>query len=107
MVMLLHVGTVLCLEEHDCGPVVRFILNEVAASTCGKRSRVLARIHGDVERIASNDLMKMGCVLHARVDERICSFNDELRAGEPQHVLGYSILRESRSDEQSSPLHRD
>lgn len=105
--MFLHVCAVLRLEEHDRGPVVRLVLNEVAASAGRQLGRILAGIHGDIERVTSDDLMKMRCVLHARVDKRICSLNNELRASKSQHVLGSSILRESCSGKKSGPLHRD
>lgn len=105
--MVSHVGSVLRLEEHDCGPVVGFILNKATGSALRKLGWVLAGVHGDVESIASHDLMKMRRVLHARVDERISSLNNELGACKSQHVLSSNVLRECRGGEKSGPLHRD
>jgi hypothetical protein len=106
--MHLHVGSVLRLEEHDRGPVVGLVLNEAARCARRKRSGILTRIHGNVESIASDDLMKMRSVLHARVDQRISSLDDELRACKSKHVaLSSNILRKGCSGEKSGPLHRD
>jgi hypothetical protein len=107
MLGIVRVGAVLGLEEHDCSPVVRLVLNEVAACASRELGWILAGIHGDVERVTSHDLVEMRSVLYARVDKRICSLNDKLRASETQHVLSGSILRESRSSEEGGPLHRD
>jgi ABC-type cobalamin transport system ATPase subunit len=52
--------------------------------------------------------MKMRGVLLARVDERIGPLDDELRAGETQHLLRCDIAGKSRNgSEEGSPLHRD
>lgn len=104
---LLHVRSVLGLEEHDRSPVVRLVLDKAAGSALRKCGRVLGWVHGDVESITPNNLVKMGSVLHAGVDERICSFDDKLRARKSQHILSGGIVRKSCSGNDGSPLHRD
>lgn len=66
------------LEEHDRGPVVRLVLVERARCAGGQRGGIVGRVHSDVEGVTSDNLVKMGSVLHARVDERIRSLNDQL-----------------------------
>jgi hypothetical protein len=88
--------TVLCLEKHHSSPVVRFILDEAAGSALRKLRGVVCGVHGDVEGVTSDDLMKMRCVLHAGVDKRICSFDDKLRASKSQHILCSNIPGEGR-----------
>jgi hypothetical protein len=102
-----HVGAVLCLEEHDCSPVVGLVLHEIAAGASRELGRILAGVHGDVEGVASHDLVEMGSVLHAWIDKGICPLDNKLRASKPQHVLSSSILCENRSSDKSGPLHRD
>ena len=103
------VATVLVLEEHDGCPVVRLVLDEAARRALGELGRVVVGVHGDVKRISSNNLMKMGREFHARVDKGIRSFNDQLGACEPQHILTSGLLREERRkrSSKSSPLHVD
>jgi hypothetical protein len=103
----LHVTSVLSLEEHDRSPVVRFILREAARCARGSLGNVVGRIHGNVERISTDNLMKMRGVLHAGVHKRIGPFNDELRASKSQHILSSSILREGSRDEKGGPMHLD
>jgi hypothetical protein len=103
------VGAVLSLEEHNSSPVVRLVLVEAASRALGELGEVVCWVHGDVKSVTSNNLMKMGSVLLARVDERICSLNNQLRASESQHVpLRGDIAGKSRNgSEEGSPLHRD
>ena len=83
------VAAVAGLEEHDGGPVVGQVLDEAArrARRLG-REVVLADLHGQVERVAADDLVQVGRVADARVDEGVDAVDDELRAREAQHVLG-------------------
>ena len=97
---------VLRLEEHDGRPVVGQILLEGAGCAGGLAGQVVSlRIHGDVEGVSSDDLMKMGSVLLARVDDRVNTVDDELRTSKSKHVLCGSILREERRGGESCPLH--
>jgi hypothetical protein len=100
------VGTVLGLEKHDGGPVVGLVLGEAA-----RRARrplgevVLDGGHGQVERVAAHDLVEMGRVADAGVDQGIDTVDDELRAGEPQHVLRNSAVGQQRNRRgEGSPL---
>jgi hypothetical protein len=102
------VAAVLVLEEHDGGPVVGLVLYEAARCALGLLGDILRRIHGDVEGVSSNDLMKMGGELHAGVDKGIRPLNNQLRACKPEHAsLGGGLLREERgrNSSKSSPLH--
>jgi hypothetical protein len=82
------------------------VLDETAVRALEQLGRVLRRIHGDVGRITSDNLMKIGSVFHARLDEGICSLNDKLRARKSQHVgLSSDIVWGCRSSEDSGPLH--
>lgn len=87
----------LVLEEHDSSPVVGEILNEGARRASGLGDEVvLDGVHGDVERVATHNLVKMGGVEHAGVDDRVDTIDNELRAGKPKHGLAGNILREDR-----------
>lgn len=72
------VAAILVLEEHNGGPVVGLILLETAGCALGELSRVLGWVHGDIEGITADDLVKMGSELHARVNQGIRSLNDQL-----------------------------
>lgn len=87
-----NVAAVLVLEEHDCRPVVGLVLHKAARCAGGKFGWVVGWIHGDVERVTSDNLMQMGRVLHPRVDKWVCSLDYKLRACKPQHVLSSNML---------------
>ena len=103
------VAAVLVLEEHDGGPVVGLVLGERTRRALGGLGVVNLGVHGNVESITTDDLVKMGSVLHAGVHEGISSLNNELRAGESQHLrcetLGGGILREERGGSDVGQLH--
>lgn len=73
-----NVRSVLVVEEHNSGPVVGLVLDEGARRAGGKLSGVIVGVHGNVEAVATNDLVQMGSVLQSRVDERIRSLDDKL-----------------------------
>jgi len=102
------VCAVLGLVEHDGGPVVGLVLLERA-----RRARRLGRqivglgVHGDVERVSTDDLVQVWRVGLAGVDQRVDTVDDELGAREAQHVeLGRGILRQQRGGSEGCQLHR-
>jgi hypothetical protein len=97
---------VLGLVEHDGGPVVGLVLLERARSARRGFEVVRGRIHGDVERVPTNDLVQVRRVSLARIDEGVDAVDDELRAREAQHVLGYGALRQQRGGNDGCQLHR-
>jgi len=91
------VPAVLGLEEHDGSPVVGKILNEGAGRASGLGGEiVLGGVHGNVERVTTDNLVKMGGVEHAGVDNGVDTVDDELRARESKHVLASDVLRKER-----------
>lgn len=91
------IRSVLVLEKHDGRPVVGQILGERAG--CAGRSLdqvILDWLHSQVEGVTTNDLVKMGSVADAGVDERIDTVDNELGAGEPQHVLSGNSIGQQR-----------
>lgn len=90
------VGSVLGLVEHDGGPVVGLVFLECARCTGGGGQIMDLRVHGDVQGVTTDQLVKMRSVLHAGVDQGVDSVNDQLGACESQHrvsKLGGGILR--------------
>lgn len=59
---------------------------------------MLSRWHGELEGVASDDLVYMGSICSAGEDKRIGTLNDELRARESQHVElpSHEVGRENR-----------
>lgn len=100
------VAAVLVVEEHDGGPVVGQVLLE-GARRAGRLARqvVRGRVHRDVERVAADNLVQVRRVGHARVDERVGTLDDQLRAGESKHVLRGDILPEQCRGGQRGPVH--
>lgn len=47
------------LEEEHCRPVVGEVLGRGTGCACCRRRDVCGRVHGDIEGIASNDLVDM------------------------------------------------
>lgn len=93
------VASVLVAEVDVCGPVVGEVLTE-GARRAGRLSRgvVLDWWHGCVECVSTHDLVQVTGLGHARVDERVETFDDELGALEPHHgrlrELARGLLRE-------------
>jgi hypothetical protein len=63
-------------------------------------------VHGNIERVSSYNLMKMGSIYDAGINEGINTVDYQLRACETKHVLRGSILRKKR-DGGKGPLHLD
>jgi hypothetical protein len=68
------------LEEQNGSPVVGEIFRETASRACRQASQVIVGVHGNVEGISTNDLVKM------RGDDTwgyqgVKALNNELRAG--------------------------
>lgn len=102
------VASVLVVEEHDCCPVVRKVLLECARCASGQSCEVvLDWVHGDVEGVSSNDLVKMRRVQHTRIDDWVGTLDNELRTREPEHVLSSRILRKQSDGGECGPLHLD
>lgn len=100
------ISSIFGFEEHDGCPIVRLVLYEAAGCACGCFCEVDRGIHGDVEGVASYNLVQMWSVLHARIHKRVCTLNDELRACKSQHVLPDSRVSESRhSEDDITPMH--
>ncbi len=73
------VAAVGVLEEHDGGPVVGHILGEAAGRAGGHAGWVIrVRVHGRVEGVTSDDLVKVGSVEQAGVDQGVGTLDDEL-----------------------------
>ena len=100
------VAAVRVLEEHDGRPVVGHILGEAARRAGGGAGHVVRlRVHGGVEGVASDDLVQMGRVEHAGVDQGVGTLDDQLRAGESEHVeLSGGVGREERGASEGGPL---
>lgn len=62
-------------------------------------------VHSDVERVSSNNLVKMGREQHSRVDNRVDTVDGQLGACKSQHGLGGGILREQRDGGEGCQLH--
>ena len=91
------VRAVLVLEEHDGRPVVGLVLGEGARGAGGLAGKIVAiGVHGDVERVTTDDLVKMGREEHARVDDGVDTVDGQLRASKSEHALGGGILRQER-----------
>ena len=75
------------LEVHGGGPVVAEIFRVRArgASRCLGRIMV-GRVHGEVERVTADDLVRMRGGVHAGADDRVGPFNHELGATEAETV---------------------
>ena len=102
------VGPVLGLKEHDGGPVIGQVLNEAARGAGRSGYEVVSGgVHGQVERVAADDLMEMGRVSLARVDEGIDTVDDELGAGKAQHVLRCGSICQQGNGGEGSPMHLD
>lgn len=87
------VAAVLGLEEHDGCPVVGQILSEAAGCAGRLTGQVVhAGFHSQVERVAADDLVKVGSVADTWVDEGVNAIDDQLGAGEAQHVLRDSTV---------------
>ena len=94
------VPPVIALEEHDGGPVVGKVLYKGARGAGGLAHEVMGLwVHGDVERVSADNLVQMGRVEHARVDEGVDAVDDELGAGEAEHVLARDALRQEGGGE--------
>lgn len=66
------------------------------------------RVHGDVERVASDDLVQVRRVGHARVHQGVDAVDDELGAREAQHVeLRRGVLRQQHGGSEGCQLHRE
>lgn len=65
------VCSVLGLEEHDGGPVVRLVLLEGAGRACGRSQVVSSGVHGDVERVTTDQLVQVRSVRHTGVDQGV------------------------------------
>jgi hypothetical protein len=100
------VGAVLGLEEHDGGPVVGFVLGEAARRAAGPLGEVVVNgRHGQVERVAAHNLVEMGGVADAGVDQGVDTVDDQLRASKPQHVLRSRTVGQQRNGRgEGSPL---
>lgn len=61
--------------------------------------------HSKVERVASNDLMRVRGWIHARRNERVCALDGKLRACEAKHVLRRGRLGQDRACDKSVPIH--
>jgi hypothetical protein len=61
--------------------------------------------YGEVERVSSDDLMRVGRWTHARCDERVGTLDGQLRASESKHVLRSGRLRQKRASSKSFPVH--
>lgn len=95
-------ATIGMLEVHDSGPVVGAILLELAACTGGGLGKVETRIHGQIEGIPTDDLMKMRRYL-AWCDQGVKPLCHELGTGETNQSL--SSRREESSDSKGLPHH--
>ncbi len=95
-------------EVEDRGPVVREVFRERAAGARGFRGEIVRRrVHGGVEGIAPDDLVKMRRRYRAGTYQRVQTVDDELRATEAhhlQHSLAGTMLHEECKGE-SFPLH--
>jgi len=94
-------GAVVSVEVHVGCPVVGKILRESARCAGRLLGRVVhAGLHGRVERVAANDLVDMGGLQHAGVDEGIETFDDQPVALEAHHgglgELRGCLVREER-----------
>jgi hypothetical protein len=63
--------------------------------------------HSKVEGVSSDDLMRVWRGSLAGVDQRISSFDGELRACEAKHVLRKDALRQQRASDDGRPDHDD
>ena len=95
------VAPVLAVEEHGRRPVVAQILDERARRARALGHGIVAVLHRDVERVAADDLVQMGGVALARVDDWVRPLYHELPAREPQHVLCRRRAGEQRRRRQS------
>ncbi len=100
------VGAVAGAEVQHRRPVVGEVLGERAARAGRVGDQVVARrrVHARVERVAAHDLVHVRRRHRARVYQRVEALDDELRAAEPDHLLGGGCLREER-DGQGFPIH--
>lgn len=97
---------VLALEEHDGSPVVGKVLHKGARSASRLAHHVVGlRVHGDVERVSADNLVQVRRVEHSRVDEGVDAVDDELGAGETEHVLARDALCQESGGEERNLLH--
>ena len=96
------VGAIGVLEEHDGGPVVGEVLGECARGAGAPVSNVAVRdVHGGVEDITTDDLVKVGRRDFARLDEGVDALDAQGRAAESEGGLGGP----GDSQRERKPLH--
>lgn len=85
-------AAVVVLEVQGGGPVVGLVLG-VGARGAGREGGEVVAVDGHVhpEGVAADDLVHVRRVLHAREDERVGALDDELGAGEAEHVLAEGL----------------
>ena len=74
-------GAVAGAEEKNGGPIVGQVFGgNTGRAGCRRGHVVCDWIHGDIEGVATDDLVEMGRGSHAGVDERVKAVDDELCA---------------------------
>lgn len=80
-------GPILRTEEKSCGPIVTEVFGKGARGACSGVGRRNVGVHGDVEGIATDDLMYVWRLRDSRIYEGIKAFDDELGAGEAEESV--------------------
>lgn len=63
------------------------------------------RVHGDVERVAADDLVQVRRVYLSWIDDWIDAVDDELRACEAQHVALRASVRGKAEEGERREMH--
>jgi hypothetical protein len=94
-------------ERKGNSPVVALVLNETARGARRALGQIIGDwLHGQVEAISTDDLVKVRSIAHSWVNQGIDAIDNQLGAGETQHVeLGNGAVdQQRRSGGEGSPL---